>query len=177
VLGVWLPAPLPTPRALPDRGTLWPLAVGVEKDRFERYRCLTLQYSLLLSVWVDPSAEHILTWRRVTEFPRKSRSLFSSRQRASPESAQRRPQEDTGGDAVSSPPEVGCVVLKGMNGVAGQRGKAYLYIYIYIYMYIYIYIYIYIGTYSPQSSSAHGRARVHFGFSHCHTPLSLLTRA
>ena len=32
VLGVWLPAPLPTPRALPDRGALLPLAVGVEKD-------------------------------------------------------------------------------------------------------------------------------------------------
>jgi len=32
VLGVWLPAPLPTPRALPDYGALWPLAVGVEKD-------------------------------------------------------------------------------------------------------------------------------------------------
>jgi len=32
VLGVWLPAPLPTPRALPDLGALWPLAVGVEKD-------------------------------------------------------------------------------------------------------------------------------------------------
>jgi len=32
VFGVWLPAPLPTPRALPDRGALWPLAVGVEKD-------------------------------------------------------------------------------------------------------------------------------------------------
>jgi len=32
VLGVWLSAPLPTPRALPDRGALWPLAVGVEKD-------------------------------------------------------------------------------------------------------------------------------------------------
>jgi len=32
VLGVWLPAPLPTPRALPDRGALWPLTVGVEKD-------------------------------------------------------------------------------------------------------------------------------------------------
>jgi len=31
VLGVWLPAPLPTPRALPDRGALWPLAVGVGK--------------------------------------------------------------------------------------------------------------------------------------------------
>ena len=26
VLGVWLPAPLPTSRALPDRGALWPLA-------------------------------------------------------------------------------------------------------------------------------------------------------
>jgi len=57
VLGVWLPAPLPTPRALPDHGAIWPLAVGVEKD-FGRYRCLTLRYSLLLSVWVDPSAEH-----------------------------------------------------------------------------------------------------------------------
>jgi len=32
VLGVWLPAPLPTPRALPNRGALWPLAVGAEKD-------------------------------------------------------------------------------------------------------------------------------------------------
>jgi len=32
VLGVWLPAPLPTPQALADRGALWPLAVGVEKD-------------------------------------------------------------------------------------------------------------------------------------------------
>ena len=32
VLGVWLPAPLPTPRALTDHGALWPLAVGVEKD-------------------------------------------------------------------------------------------------------------------------------------------------
>jgi len=32
VLGVWLPAPLPTPDALPDHGALWPLAVGVEKD-------------------------------------------------------------------------------------------------------------------------------------------------
>jgi len=31
VLGVWLPAPLPTPRALPDHGAFWPLAVGVEK--------------------------------------------------------------------------------------------------------------------------------------------------
>jgi len=32
VLGVWLPAPLRTPRALPDHGAIWPLAVGVEKD-------------------------------------------------------------------------------------------------------------------------------------------------
>jgi len=32
VLGVWLPAPLPTPRAPPDHGAIWPLAVGVEKD-------------------------------------------------------------------------------------------------------------------------------------------------
>jgi len=32
VLGVWLPAPLPTPRALSDHDALWPLAVGVEKD-------------------------------------------------------------------------------------------------------------------------------------------------
>jgi len=32
VLGVWLSAPLPTPRALPDHGAIWPLAVGVEKD-------------------------------------------------------------------------------------------------------------------------------------------------
>jgi len=32
VLGMWLPAPLPTPRALPDHGAIWPLAVGVEND-------------------------------------------------------------------------------------------------------------------------------------------------
>jgi len=32
VLGVWLPAALPTPRALPNHGAIWPLAVGVEKD-------------------------------------------------------------------------------------------------------------------------------------------------
>ena len=32
VLGVWLPAPLTTPRALPGHGAIWPLAVGVEKD-------------------------------------------------------------------------------------------------------------------------------------------------
>jgi len=32
VLGVWLPAPLPTPRALSDHGAIWPLAVGVETD-------------------------------------------------------------------------------------------------------------------------------------------------
>jgi len=32
LLGVWLPAPLPTPRALPDHAAIWPLAVGVEKD-------------------------------------------------------------------------------------------------------------------------------------------------
>jgi len=57
VLGVWLPAPLPTPRALPDHGAI--LAVGRWRgERFGRYRCLTLRYSLLLSVWVDPSAEH-----------------------------------------------------------------------------------------------------------------------
>jgi len=33
------------------------LAVGVRKD-LGGLRCLTLRYSLLLSVWVDPSAEH-----------------------------------------------------------------------------------------------------------------------
>jgi len=27
-------------------------------ERFGRYRCLTLRYSLMLSVWVDPPAEH-----------------------------------------------------------------------------------------------------------------------
>jgi len=35
------------------------LTVGVRKD-LGGLRCLTLRYSLLLSVWVDPSAEHIL---------------------------------------------------------------------------------------------------------------------
>jgi len=29
------------------------------EKRFGRARCLTLRYSLLLSVWVDPSAEHM----------------------------------------------------------------------------------------------------------------------
>jgi len=42
------------------------LAVGVRKD-LDGLRCLTLRYSLLLSVWVDPSAEHMLArvnlWR------------------------------------------------------------------------------------------------------------------
>jgi len=39
------------------------LAVGRWRgERFGRYRCLTLRYSLLLSVWVDPSAEHICTY-------------------------------------------------------------------------------------------------------------------
>ena len=33
--------------------------------RFGRYRCLTLRYSLLLSVWVDPSAEHVRTHSRL----------------------------------------------------------------------------------------------------------------
>ena len=31
------------------------------EDRFGRARCLTLRYSLLLSVWADPSAEHRFT--------------------------------------------------------------------------------------------------------------------
>jgi len=66
VLGVWLPAPLSTPRALSDHGAIWPLAVGVGKgERFGRHRCLTLRYSLLLSVWVDPSAEHMLSYSGV----------------------------------------------------------------------------------------------------------------
>ena len=38
------------------------------EEIFGRARCLTLRYSLLLSVWVDPSAEHTLqaqlvSWR------------------------------------------------------------------------------------------------------------------
>jgi len=54
VLGVWLPAPLPTSRA-PQVGARfgrW------REEVFGRARCLSLSYSLLLSVWVDPSAEH-----------------------------------------------------------------------------------------------------------------------
>jgi len=35
------------------------LAVGVRRD-FGGLRCLTLRYSLPLSVWVDPHAEHIM---------------------------------------------------------------------------------------------------------------------
>jgi len=38
------------------------LAVGVRKD-LGGLRCLTLRYSLLLSVWVDPSAEHSFSIR------------------------------------------------------------------------------------------------------------------
>jgi len=36
------------------------LAVGMRKD-LGGLRCLTLRYSLLLSVWVDPSAEHMFS--------------------------------------------------------------------------------------------------------------------
>jgi len=32
------------------------------EERFGRARCLTLRYSLLLSVWVDPSVEHMLVF-------------------------------------------------------------------------------------------------------------------
>ena len=61
VLGVWLPAPLPTPRALPDRGALWPLAVGVEKDLsgIDVGPCGIVCCSLC---WVDPSAEYTYLW-------------------------------------------------------------------------------------------------------------------
>ena len=39
------------------------------EERFGRARCLTLRYSLLLSVWVDPSAEHRWTTARLRELP------------------------------------------------------------------------------------------------------------
>jgi len=56
VLGVWLPAPADAASTACSRRAL---AVGRWRgERFGRYRCLTLRYSLLLSVWVDPSAEH-----------------------------------------------------------------------------------------------------------------------
>jgi len=52
------------PRAFADAASAaWSwrdLAVGRWRgERFGRYRCLTWRYNLLLSVWVDPSAEHI----------------------------------------------------------------------------------------------------------------------
>ena len=43
------------------------LAVGVRKD-LGGLRCLTLRYSLLLSVWVDPSAEHTRSRVRLDRF-------------------------------------------------------------------------------------------------------------
>jgi len=51
------------PRASADAasppGSWRALAVGRWRgEKNGRYRCLTLRYSLLLSVWVDPSAEH-----------------------------------------------------------------------------------------------------------------------
>jgi len=66
VLGVWLPTPLLTPRALPDHGAL---AVGRWRgERFGRYRCLTRAYGMprCISIrkldretawrlWVNPS--------------------------------------------------------------------------------------------------------------------------
>ena len=56
MLGVWLPAPADAASAACSGRAL---AVGRWRgERFGRYRCLTLRYSLLLSVWVDPSAEH-----------------------------------------------------------------------------------------------------------------------
>ena len=51
-------------------------------ERFGRYRCLTSRYRLLLSVWVDPSAEHTDTlnafgcdWDKGFRFGR-SKTLF-----------------------------------------------------------------------------------------------------
>jgi len=46
------------------------------EERFGRARCLTLRYSLLLSMWVDPSAEHSRRDRNTTK--RNSRTSRES---------------------------------------------------------------------------------------------------
>jgi len=52
-------APRASADAASDAWSWRALAVGRWRGEiFGRYRCLTLRYSLLLSVWVDPSAEH-----------------------------------------------------------------------------------------------------------------------
>ena len=58
MLGVWLPAPVPTSRArlIGARFGRW------REEIFVRARGLTLRYSLLLSVWVDTSAKHIFDY-------------------------------------------------------------------------------------------------------------------
>jgi len=60
VLGVWCPAsqPLWRCRLVGARFGRW------REETLARARCLTLRYSLPLSVWVDPLAEHLLAFTR-----------------------------------------------------------------------------------------------------------------
>ena len=57
MLRVWRLVPLQTSRAPPDRARF---ARWREDIYVGGLRCLTSRYSLLLSVWVDPYAEHTL---------------------------------------------------------------------------------------------------------------------
>jgi len=101
------------------------LAVGRWRGEiFGRYRCLTLRYSLLLSVWVDPSAEH--RCRAWMELPQQNYILEHKLTDSSPR--------------ADSPPPT-------HTHNAGKPEYIYIYIYIYIYLHICIYIYIYIYMY------------------------------
>jgi len=46
-------------------------------ERFGQYRCLTLRYSLLLAVWVDPSAEHRIRWPVTLSFFEHSLTYYA----------------------------------------------------------------------------------------------------
>jgi len=100
------------------------------EEIFGRARCLTLRYSLLLSVWVDPSAEHTCDVEPSDHCPLP---LQDQRARAEVLALYALLSEPT--LRTASTPEAG----------ASNR-YIYIYIYIYICMYVcrvYIYIYIY----------------------------------
>jgi len=108
------------------------------EEIFGRARCLTLRYSLLLSVWVDPSAEHTCDVEPSDHCPLP---LQDQRARAEVLALYALLSEPT--LRTASTPEAG----------ASNR-YIYIYIYIYIcmyvcrvYIYIYMYIYIYIYVY------------------------------
>jgi len=62
VLGVWLPAPLPTSRAPPDRGTLWPLAWRTYLGGLDVGPCGIVCYSLR-GLTHPPSIPEARWWR------------------------------------------------------------------------------------------------------------------